>query len=326
MALLSLCQLMPFTSGLFAFWKVLGRDGEGFRKAFLRNRTALLACGERMDPCESRPRGRGREAGAVRRRFRFVVAGALAVLSALLCVLYGQHVRAEAERVRSEALERYGGEVVTLAVAAVDLEPGDVVSRQNVTERDWLADLAPTEAVVALDSIMGREITVPAAAGVPLTAVNFRQDEESVEVPSGCVALSFPLTDKCSLPASAGVGTALVAYEVRDEGATVVASRLQVLRVAGEQGGVGSKLAVTVAVSPDEVTRVLTASAEGTLRLALPADDLSDLGVRQSVPTAPKNVAPEPSGAVAPEGAGVDGALGDSGSAEGAAEDEEVEP
>ena len=225
------------------------------------------------------------------------------MLSALLCVLYGQRVRAEAERVRSEALERYGGEVVTLAVALVDLEPGDVVSRQNVVERDWLSDLAPAEAVVGLDSVMGREVTVPVAAGVPLTDVNFREDDESVTVPSGCVALSFPLTEKCSLPASAGVGTSLVAYEVKDEGASVISSRLQVLRVAGEPSVMGSKPSVTVAVSPSVATRVLSASAEGTLRLALPADDLADLGSAGAGVSVPRNVAPELSGVVEGSGA-----------------------
>ena len=46
------------------------------------------------------------------RRFRFALSGSCAVLAALLCALYGQHVHDEADRVRAEALERYGGEVV----------------------------------------------------------------------------------------------------------------------------------------------------------------------------------------------------------------------
>lgn len=230
----------------------------------------------------------------MKRRFRFVLAGAFALLSVMLCVLYGQQVRSEAERMRAEALERYGGEVVTLVVAAEGLEAGDVVSKQNTVEKDWVSDLAPSEAVLSQDSVMGAEVTVPVAAGVPLTALNFRDDEGSLEVPSGCVALSLPVTEKTALPASAGVGTLLVAYEVRDEGTRIVAARLEILRATGgEQGTVGSRAAITVAVSPNEVAAVLAASAEGTLRLALPADDVADLGSASGKAEAPRDVPAE---------------------------------
>ena len=214
---------------------------------------------------------------AMRRRFRFVLSGCCAALAALLCVLYGQQVRAEAERVRAEALERYGGEVVSLVVASEDLEAGDVVTSQNVAERDWLADLAPVEAVVDLDQVVGTEVTVPLAAGLPLTSLNFRTDETAVEVPEGCVALSIPVTEKCVLPASADAGASLVAYRVSDAGTRVVSDRLQVLRVAADQGLSGSRGTLTVSVRPEDVPAVLSSSADGTLRLALPADDVSGL-------------------------------------------------
>ena len=90
----------------------------------------------------------------MRRRFRLMVSGACALVAALACGVYGQHVRDEAERVRTEALERYGGEVVSLLVAPDGLEAGEVVDRQNVVERDWLADLAPEGAVVGIDAVL----------------------------------------------------------------------------------------------------------------------------------------------------------------------------
>lgn len=229
----------------------------------------------------------------MRGRLRFVVAGACAALTVALCLLYGRQVRDEAERVRSEALERYGGEVVTLAVASRGLEAGDVVSAQNVAERDWLSDLAPQDAVVDLDDVMGSKVTVPVAAGVPLTTLNFRSDDEAIEVPSGRVALTIPVTDKCALPATADAGTRLVAYEVRDSGARVVSEGLQVLRVSGDQGLGGVRATLTAAVEPDDVAQVLAASAEGTLRLALPAGDVE--GLATEPPTDPTNVPAEDS-------------------------------
>ena len=235
------------------------------------------------------------------RRFRFALSGSCAVLAALLCTLYGQHVHDEADRVRAEALERYGGEVVRLVVAPEGLEAGEVVDGRNVIERDWLADLAPDGAVVDLEEVMGDEVTIPAAAGAPLTALNFRDSEDAVEVPSGRVALSLPVSESLGLPPSAVAGTVLAAYRASDIGVSLVSADLQVLRTASETSVVGARGSVvgargsvTVAVSPGAVASVLSASAEGTLRLALPADDVPDLSGGSGV--APTEVMPEEGG------------------------------
>ena len=228
------------------------------------------------------------------RRFRFALSGSCAVLAALLCALYGQHVHDEADRMRAEALERYGGEVVSLVVAPEGLEAGEVVDGRNAIERDWLADLAPDGAVVDLEDVMGDEVTIPAAAGAPLTVLNFRDSEDAVEVPSGRVALSLPVSESLGLPPSAAAGTVLAAYRVSDTGVSLVSADLQVLRTASETSVVGARGSVTVAASPGAVASVLSASAEGTLRLALPADDVPDLSEGSGV--APTEVMPEEGG------------------------------
>ena len=206
-----------------------------------------------------------------------MVSGACALAAAMTCGLYGRHVRDEAERVRAEALERYGGEVVSLLVAPDGLEAGEVVDAHNVIERDWLADLAPEGAVIGIDEVLGEEVTVPAAAGAPLTELNFRDSEDAIDVPSGCVALSIPVTEDLGLPSSAAEGTTLAAYKVTDSGVSLLAAGLIVLRPPGERSSVGSRGAVTLAVSPGSVASVLASSAEGSLRLALPADDAEGL-------------------------------------------------
>lgn len=214
-----------------------------------------------------------------------MVSGALALVAAALCLLYGEQARAEAERLRAEAMERYGGEVVTLVVATRRLGVGEVVDRQNVAERDWLADLAPEGAVTGLDEVLGTEVTVPAAAGAPLTSLNFMADDEAVEVPSGSVALSVPVSDRLGLPSSIPAGSVLVAYEVLDSGTRVISGSVQVLRAAGEENALGTYGSITVAVDAGDVAGVLDASAEGTLRLALPSEDvLEELGSRTEAP------------------------------------------
>ena len=212
------------------------------------------------------------------RRFRLVLSAACALLAVTLCLLYSQRVRGEAEAVRAEALERYGGEVTRLVVATGGLEVGDVVGKQNVAEREWLSDLAPADAVTSMDDVVGKQVTVPVAEGVPLTALNFREGDAMAEVPSGYVALSVPVTEKLGLSSAVEVGTKLAAYEVTDTGTKLLSADIQVLLApgSGSSGAAAlSKGSLSVAVRPADVTMLLAASTEGSLRLVIPAKDAS---------------------------------------------------
>lgn len=230
----------------------------------------------------------------MRRRLRLVVSGACALLAVVLCLLYGDQTRAEAERARAEALERYGGEVVSLVVATRAIEAGELVSRDNVTERDWVSDLAPAGSVTGLDAVLGAEVSVPVAEGMPLTELNFREPTDAVEVPAGRVALSVPIGDDQGIATSMDAGATLAAYEVSETGVRLLADDLQVL--LGPQGSSGllSSGSVTVAVEPAEVAPILAASEEGSLRLALPGDGALELS--QEAPTAPSEVPAEDGG------------------------------
>lgn len=230
----------------------------------------------------------------MRRRYRLVASGACALLATALCLAYGQQVREEVERERAEALERYGGEVVTLVVAARGIEAGEVVDRTNVVERDWLADLAPAGAVTELDDVVGAEVSVPVAEGVPLTGLNFRDETEVVEVPADQVALTVPIDGGLGVPPGMGPGDVLAAYKVSEGAVRLLVGDLRVL--SAPQGGTGvlSSGSLTVAVSPEDVPAMLAASEEGSLRLALPGSDAisSDEGVQET----PTNVPAEEQG------------------------------
>lgn len=212
-------------------------------------------------------------------RFRFVFAGACAMLVALLCALYARHVRGEAERVRQESIERYGGEVVSLVVAPEGLDAGDVVGYGNVTQRDWLVDLAPEGAITSVDEALGMSVSVPVAPGAPVCELNVRDDSSMPDVPTGLVAVSLPLTDKLGLSRGVAQGSRLVAFEVSRDGARLISNGVQVVVAPAEQTGLAANTQVTVAAPPDDVPAILSASASGDLRLAVPATD-----VRMDVP------------------------------------------
>ena len=205
------------------------------------------------------------------RRVRLALASAFSLLALLLCLAYGQQVRGEAERERAEALERYGGEVTKVVVASQGLEAGDVVSRQNASERDWVSDLVPQGSYATLDELIGRQVTEPASQGTPITSVNFREAGQPSDVPEGYVAVSVPFGEKLCLPSGVGCATKVAAYRVRESGARLLSDDLQVLSSSGDAAGLSTKASVTLAVRPQDVAELLVASGEGSLRLIVPS-------------------------------------------------------
>lgn len=207
------------------------------------------------------------------RRIRLILSIACCVLSAALSLAYADGIRKEADRVRAETLARYGGEVVSLVVAREGLEPGDIASPATVEMREWIAELAPEGALLDLDEVIGRELSVAAAKGAPLTDINFRDVTQVADVPAGHVAVSIPVTDKLGVSRSVAVGSALVAYQVGSERVELIAKDMTVLSSPGAASGIASSLQLTVAVLPDDVPAVLAASASNDLRLVMPAKD-----------------------------------------------------
>jgi pilus assembly protein CpaB len=245
----------------------------------------------------------------------------------MACLAYASGVREEAERVRAEVLERYGGEVVTLVVASTRLEPGDVVSQSNVCTREWVADLAPEGAVVSLADVLGREVGVATEKGAPLTQLTFRSSSDLADVPDGHVALSIPLTDKLGVPRGIGQGATLVAYAVTNEGTRLVSGEMTVL-AAPVATALGSGGQLTLSLLPDDVAAVLTASASGDLRLVMPAGEATV--VETQPPASVEDVAGqvdggalegEASGQDADEAAGAQAGEGDARAAEAAKND-----
>ena len=201
-------------------------------------------------------------------RFRLALSTACAVLAALLFVVYAGHVRAEADSVREEAAARFGGDVVSLVVATKNL-------KANVRERGWVSSLAPEGAITSLDVVMGSKVAIPVAKNAPLTKTSFEDPSPMVQVPSGYVAVSIPTSERVGVTSGVPAGASLTAYQLGDSGAKVIARGLRVLS-STQEGSLGmDSRELTLAVRPEDVERVLSASTRGDLRLVLPSEDIA---------------------------------------------------
>lgn len=242
----------------------------------------------------------------MRRRVRVAISVAFGLMAVMLAVSHADSVRAEAERERTEMLERYGGEVTTLVVARKAAAAGEVVDESLVEEREWLSALAPEGAVTSIDEVVGKRLTSAVAAGEPLNDVNFASEGGGVEVPEGRVAVSVRLSDRSGLSSDVAAGSRVLAYVAASGGVRPLTSDVVVLSAGTQTGGAtASERSVTLAVLPRDVSAVLAAASEGTLRLVLPADGLSGEG------------ADERGEADAESGAATSGGTGESGAAAG---------
>lgn len=210
------------------------------------------------------------------KRLRILVSALCALVVMVACALYASHVREEADRERSETLKRYGGDTVTLVVTNRVIEAGEVVSLADVSMRDWISSLAPEHAFLSMDEVVGKEVSVPATANVPLCALNFRDESQIAEIPAGHVAVSVPITEKLGLSSAVLVGSHVVAYRVGEGTAEVIGASAIVLAVPSSTGLSAGRGSITVAVEADDVPAILSASSSGDLRLVVPAEDVRE--------------------------------------------------
>ena len=224
-------------------------------------------------------------------RLRVVLALACAALAVFASHAYAQEVRRQEAQLRQETLERYGGEVVSLVVATHQIEAGQTIDENDVTLKEWVAELAPEGALVSLDEVVGSSVNSPVPKGQVLTRLAISSPDSSLEIPSGMVAVALSLTDKLALVTGVDAGSRVFAYRVTNDGVQLVSSGVTVVSVTGEGGALSSSKDVTVAARPADIPALLEAAADGTLRLVVPANNVTSAAV--GVTKAPSSVEPE---------------------------------
>lgn len=207
------------------------------------------------------------------KRFRWLLTGACVLLAVLCAVAYGEEVRAQVEASRSEALERYGGEVAHVVVATQPVAEGEALDTSNCALKDWLVDLVPEGALTSLDDVTGAVAAGPVAKGSPVCSVNLQSDAAApVKVPPGCVALSVPVNDKTGVTAQVAPGTSLAAFKVSDGEARLISEVVEVLAADGRSSG-----QITLSVKAEDVSPLMAAGSDGSLRLVMVSDEAKGL-------------------------------------------------
>ena len=205
-----------------------------------------------------------------------------AVLCGLMCAvsvfLYMQGIRGEVDIARAEALTRYGGEQVEVFVATRDISVGERVDASNSVSKLWVADLLPVDAVQALSSVSGKQITSPILAGEVVSEKRFAAQEGEWSVPQGLCALSVPAKDVQTIGGSIVAGMEVDIYATGANTELLAESVLVITTSVDGEEGAGSSISwVTLALEPHQVQEIIAASQKMELYFVLPGSQEKEI-------------------------------------------------
>ncbi|MDO4442836.1 MAG: Flp pilus assembly protein CpaB [Slackia sp.] len=206
---------------------------------------------------------------------------AVGILCGVVCVAgilaYTSDLESDLDRERAEALARYGGEQVEILVATDDVAVGDTLDSTNSEKRLWLSELIPEGAVSDGDEVASLPATSPIYAGEVVLKHRFDEHETvALQVPDGKCAVSVPAKAVSTVGGSIAPGSYVDVYSSSGSATDLLASRVLVLSTSTtieEESEKKSEVTwVTLAVGPDAVEELITASQKSELYFVLPAD------------------------------------------------------
>jgi len=210
----------------------------------------------------------------VTKKIRILISVLSALLASFCFFAYVQSVRAEAEKSRAEAIQKYGGELTSILVATKQIEPGETLSSSNTQVKSWISDLIPEGAITNPESVMGRTVSSVIGVGMPVVSLHLRSVASQITIPENLIGLTISHGEKYGLAERLSAGTKLAAYEVTDSLITCIASDISVLSDDTE-GTLYTSSSVTLGLTPEQVPAVLSAYARGTLRFTLPGSKIN---------------------------------------------------
>lgn len=215
-----------------------------------------------------------------RQRKQSILSVVCAVAAALAVFAYTASVRSEAAIARESAIERYGGEQVEVLVASEDIPVGTEVGESNTAMEEWLVDMLPDgEVATSLEELEGQVAQVDIKANEPLLAERVGSGTSRISVPEGLSAVTVSSDDVLAVGGAIKEGSFVDVYvETPEGGVSLLGEQILVLETsAADEGSDDDEVAwVTLAVTPESVSELITASTEGTIHFALPGVEVGD--------------------------------------------------
>lgn len=205
---------------------------------------------------------------------------AIGIICGIVCAgavfAFMQDVKGEAAAARTETLARYGGEQIEVCVATRDIAAGEKLDSSNATEKLWLADLLPPDAVRSVRDVSGERLGTPIYEGEVVTAKRFAREGRAIDVPDGLSVLSVPVKDVQAIGGAISAGQRVDVYATGAAETELLASDVLVVSSSneGESGSGGGSISwVALAVEPQAIQELVAASQKTELYLVLPGGE-----------------------------------------------------
>lgn len=182
-------------------------------------------------------------------------------------------VGSEADRARSEALARYGGEQIEVCVAGRDIAAGETITDAMIDTKLWLADLLPEGSVTQASEVMGKQVGSSILEGEVISTQRLAKLDISLDIPEGMTAVSVPAQDVQAVGGVLQAGMRTDVYAVGPSSTTLLADGVLVLATNLAEGDslMSRNVAwVTLAVAPETVQELVAASQNLDLYFTLP--------------------------------------------------------
>lgn len=214
----------------------------------------------------------------MRRGVKLALSVAAGLAAMVLALGYGSSVRAGAEQERQEVLAAYGGELVSVCVATREIDAGETLDEGNVQVEEWVASLLPADAVTSMHDVLGKRATSSIPARAVLCPVYFEARDGGLEVPEDLVAVSVPVDAAHAVGGAVAPGDEVDVY-LSGSGVASSLCAARVLASSAQRDDAASLSWVTIAVEPERVAELLSATSAGSVSLVVPGS-----GVRDSAP------------------------------------------
>lgn len=205
-----------------------------------------------------------------------IVAIACGVLCAACVAMFLWSVQGEADAARAEVLARYGGEQVEVCVATRDVAAGERLDASAIEARLWVADLLPEGAVSNAALVSGRTATTSIFKGEVIVEKRFQEGQGVLDIPQGMQAVSVPTKAVQAVGGAIRPGMSVDVYSSGSSGTVALARGVIVLATSvGESGSIVSNDTgwITLAIAPERVEELISASGKTSLYFALPGED-----------------------------------------------------
>ncbi len=219
-----------------------------------------------------------------KQRKQSLVALICAFVAMLAVFGYTASVKSEAAVQRAAAIDRYGGQTAQVLVSTADIPVGQPVDTTNAALLEWPVDLLPEgEVATALDQVEGKIAQADIKRNEPILLERVGNGVSRISVPEGLAAVTVSADEVLAVGGAIKAGSFVDVYVETTKGTVEqLGKRILVLETSSASDDSQDQLAwVTLAVTPESVSELISASTKGTIHFALPSGTNGSDGERK---------------------------------------------